>query len=423
MNKLSFLGAFSRVTPSGILLETNGKKIVLDYGADVEFMPPAPPLPVDKANYALLSHAHLDHCGSLPILAKNSPCPIYSNPCSKNITKLLLMDSVKVAMAEIGTIEEAKLPFTKLDVKLTMRKFIDVPYRKPFQLGNVKVTNFDAGHIPGSIMSHLEFNGKSLLYTGNFNTIDTRLLEGCDKDLPDVDILITESTYSQRDHPDRKQVEKDLVNLVNETISNDGVALISTFAVGRAQEILLILDHYGIDYPLYLDGMAKKATTIVNQHRNLLNDPKSLDKALKKVNYVFGDRMRDKIVKQPCAIVTTSGMLNGGTVIPYIKSLHKDKNSSLMMTGFQVEGTPGHKLLQTGRFVTDELDLEMNMFVKRFDFSAHVGRKELFGFVKDVDPEKVFCVHGDNTEKFAQELKEKGFEAIAPTADNKNFEI
>jgi len=421
--QLSFLGAMNSVTPSGILVDTGKTRFVLDYGADVEHMPPKPPMAVDNVDYVLLSHGHLDHCGSLPILIKKNGCPIISNNCTKELTELLLLDSVKINMMEAGDIEEAKLPFDKQDVKLTIKKFVDLKYRKHLSFKNIEVVYHDAGHIPGSAMISMKAGGKTLLYDGNFNTLDTRLLKGCDEDLPEIDYLITESTYAQREHPDRKTTEKGLVQLVNETISNDSVALISTFAIGRAQEILLILDSYGIDYPLYMDGMARQATTIINKHRNLLKDSKSLDKALEKVEYVAGDRMREKIVKKPCAIITTSGMLSGGTVVPYIQKLHNDRNSSLMLTGFQVPNTPGHKLLQTGRFVHENIDVEVKMFVKRFDFSAHSGKKELFSFIKDVNPEKVFCVHGDDTKGFAEELKQKGFDAVAPTKDDRIFNL
>ncbi len=421
--QLNFLGAMNSVTPSGILVDTGKARFVLDYGADVEHMPPKPPMAVDKVDYILLSHGHLDHCGSLPILVKKNSCPIISNSCTKELTELLLLDSVKINMFEAGDIEEAKLPFDKTDVKLTIKKFVDLKYRKPLSFKNTEIAFYDAGHIPGSAMILMKTKGKNLLYNGNFNTADTRLLAGCDQDLPKIDYLITESTYSQRDHPDRKSQEKGLVQLVNETISNDSVALISTFAIGRAQEILQVLNSYGIDYPLYLDGMARKSTTIINRYKNLLREPNSLDDVLEKVTFVGGDRMRDKIVKQPCAIVTTSGMLAGGAIIPYIQKLHKDRNSSLILTGFQVPNTPGHKLLQTGRFIHEEIDVEVEMFIKRFDFSAHGGRKELLGFVKDVNPEKVFCVHGDDTIGFAKELDEKGFDAIAPTVGNRIFEL
>jgi putative mRNA 3-end processing factor len=272
-------------------------------------------------------------------------------------------------------------------------------------------------------MSHVEIGGKKFLYTGNYNSIDTRLLRRFDDRLPKTDVLITESTYSDRDHPDRRSQEKELIDIVTQTISNGGTALIPSFAVGRAQELLLILEQEGIDYPVFMDGMAKKATTIINRHKKLLRDPHELDETLKKVKYVTSQKHRSKVVKDPCAIITTSGMLSGGPTSSYIRMLHDDENSSIVLTGWQAHQTPGKLLLETGRYVNaeDEMDVEVRMRVRRLDFSAHIGRGDLFRFVEKMSPEKVFCVHGDHTEEFAQELQQKGFDAVAPIANNRTF--
>jgi Cft2 family RNA processing exonuclease len=227
--------------------------------------------------------------------------------------------------------------------------------------------------------------------------------------------------HNSRDHPDRKSQEEEMIRIIEDTLAQDGVCLISAFAVGRSQEVLLVLDKYGIDYPLYLDGMAKKATTIINQYQNFLKEPKSLDEALKKVQYVSSEKFRKKIIKQPCVIVTTSGLLEGGPVVSYLKRLYDKRNCSLILTGWQLEGTAGRILLETGHYIAKDLDLEVKMFVKRLDFSAHLGRSELFDFIEKINPEKIFCVHGDHTEEFASELREKGFDAIAPLANNRNF--
>jgi putative mRNA 3-end processing factor len=148
-----------------------------------------------------------------------------------------------------------------------------------------------------------------------------------------------------------------------------------------------------------------------------------LDEALKKVKYVASDKMRNKIIKQPCVIITTSGMLSGGTCVFYLKKLYNDRDSSLALTGYQLEGTPGKTLLETGKYITEDLNLELRMFVRRLDFSSHSGRTELFDFVKKVNPEKIFCVHGDHTEEFAQELTKEGFDAVSPLANNRIFKI
>jgi putative mRNA 3-end processing factor len=420
MVKLTFLGAMNTVGCSGVLVDTGVEKILLDYGTKIQETPPKFPLPIDgKPDAIILSHCHLDHSGALPIFfTKGNSCSVHAVEVTKSLVELLLNDSIKISREE-----GIDLPFKKDDVKNTIKNFLPVNYRDSFKLDKTKITCFDAGHLPGSLMPLLNFGDKKLLYTGDFKTTDTRLLKKADLNLPDVDILITETTYSDREHPDRKSQEKELVRIVNDTLAVDGVCLIAGFAVGRIDELLLILDHYGIDYPLYVDGMAKKAITIINQHKNMLKKPDSLDKVLEKVQYVRKERMRSKIIRKPGVILTTSGMLSGGPIVYYLKKLYNHEDCSLVLSGFQVEGTPGRTLLETGRYITENLDLDLKMFVRKLDFSSHVGRSELFTFIRKLNPEKIFCVHGDHTQEFASELKEKGFDAIAPLANNRDFVI
>jgi putative mRNA 3-end processing factor len=414
--KLEFLGAMGCIGASGVSVEENNDRIVLDYGTKPREIPPKFPLPVEKPKAVLLSHAHLDHSGGIPFLVKKYSTPIYALDVTKDLTELLLEDSIKVSREE-----GVELPFNEFDIKQTIKNFVFVDYNKPFKIGNFQITYFDAGHIPGSAMIFVEGEKTNVLYTGDFNDINTRLLEKCKDDLPKVKNLIIESTYSDREHPDRKREEKELVKMIEETISDNQPAIVAAFAVGRAQEILLILAKYGVSYPIFMDGMAKKATTIINRYKKYLREPEDLEEALKLVTYVKG-RMRKRLVKEAACIITTSGMLTGGPVVKYIERLHKKDRASLILTGWQIEGTPGRILLETGRFIYENFDLEVKMRVKRFDFSAHAGRKGLFEFVKKINPEKVFCVHGDHTQEFAEELKREGFDATAPLANNRIFE-
>jgi len=340
---------------------------------------------------------------------------------SLNLIRKGILENTEPIVAYLKALAESEIFFDKIkkinDVSFTEKTVFDLEVNPHHNF----IANGIISH--NSAMTFLNFGDKNLLYTGDLKTTDTRLLEKADEDLPKIDYLIIESTYSEREHPDRKSQEKELIKIINETLAVDGHCLLAGFAIGRLQEILLILDKYGIDYQLFMDGMAKKATTIINQHNNLLKEPGSLDRALKKVQYVSSEKARNRILKQPSVILTTSGMLTGGPVVRYLKKLYSDRKSSLVLTGWQLEDTPGKILLETGRYVTKSLDLEVKMFVKRLDFSAHLGRSELFEFVNKLNPEKVFCVHGDHTEEFASELREKGFDAVAPIANNRIFSL
>jgi len=420
MFELTCCGALSEVGRSAFLLDTGTEKIMMDYGTKLREVPPLFPISIKgKPDVILLSHAHMDHSGGLPIFEANgSAVPIYTFDITKQFTEMLLYDSLKISHEE-----GVKLPFVDTDVFNTVKNCIPIDFRQPFKLKKTEFTPFDAGHIPGSCMFRLENKGKSILYTGDFQGIDTHLMEKYDQKVPSSDVVITESTYAQREHPDREQQENELNAAVRETLSKDGTCVISGFALQRLQEILLVLDKFGIDYPLYMDGMARKATTIMNKHRELLRDKDELDKALQKVTYINSERMRKKVLKTPSVVLTTSGMLTGGAVVWYLKRLYEKKNCSLLLTGYQLPDTPGKILLESGRFIQKDVNLDVKMFVRRFDFSGHIGRTDLLKFIKKQNPEKIFCIHGDHTEEFASELKEKGYDATAPIASNRVFEL
>ncbi|MCX6821518.1 MAG: MBL fold metallo-hydrolase, partial [Candidatus Aenigmarchaeota archaeon] len=228
-----------------------------------------------------------------------------------------------------------------------------------------------------------------------------------------------------REHPDRLKEERKMVETIQGTLENDGIALVSCFAIARSQETLLVFDEYGLEYPIYIDGMSKKATRIINSYPSLQREYNCVEKALKRldVRFITNPSIRKKILKKPCIIVTTSGMLTGGPITHYIEKMYDREDCTLILTGFQVPGTEGAVLLETGRYIHQDLDLAVKMPVRKFNFSSHAPRSELFKFVKHVNPGKVFCMHGDNTKRFAQELSEEhGFDAISPSND-RNFEV
>jgi putative mRNA 3-end processing factor len=291
---------------------------------------------------------------------------------------------------------------------------VRVTYGQRLESENFSMDIFDAGHIPGSIAPLIEMNGKRILYVSDFNTNPTRLLNGAKIDAKNVDVLILESTYSNRNHPDRMETEKKFFEAIQGTISNGGVAVLPCFAVGRAAEILMILDRFKANFPIYLDGMAKEATEIALNYPEFIKDPKALRKALDDVKLIYSNDERKKITKEPCAIVTSSGMLEGGPSAMYVKYLYDNIESSIIFTGFILPRTAGRYLVDTGRFVTEGFDLKIKMGIHTFDFSAHSGRDDLFDFVNKIKPEKVVCIHGDNCERFATELRGRGFDATAP---------
>jgi putative mRNA 3-end processing factor len=273
---------------------------------------------------------------------------------------------------------------------------------------------FDAGHIPGSSAFLVEIDGIRVLYTGDFNTNKTRLLNEAKIDAKDVDVLITESTYAAKEHPNRKQTEEKLLETIRGTLANDGVVLIPSFAIGRSAEVLLTLESFKDEFPVYMDGMAVAATQIALRYPEYLRSYKTLKRAFNNVTFLRDNLDRKRAVKEPGVIVTTSGMMEGGPIIQYMKYLYNNPQSSIIFVGFLIPKTAGRYLLNTGRFVNEDIDLKVKMNIHALDFSAHLGRTDLFKFVQKIDPKKIVCLHGDHCQRFAMELRGRGYDAIAP---------
>ncbi len=404
--RLKFLGGADEVGRSSILLE-GSIKCLLDYGIDVQnfAVPIHPDMPIDAV---LLSHCHLDHSGMIPELYKSGfEGSVYATITTHDLSSLLLRDALKVQSRRDVT------PFYLIDhiIKMEKKRKV-VGFGERIELDSFSFEFHSAGHIPGSAAMVIEMEGKRILYTGDIKFIDTKLMKGAFADYKDIDILISESTYSYTNHPDRKDLERSLLEIVEETLHNNGIVLLPSFAVGRAQELLLIVDE--IDYPVYMDGMGIDATLRILSHPESVRDFKALKRSFSKAHKVERNSQRKKIIRNPCVIITTAGMLNGGPIGYYMKRLHMKENCSLVLTGFQVPGTVGRTLLDTGRYVAEGLDVKPKMRVEFMDFSAHTDHDHLLDFYRKVNPEKIILVHGDHTEEFAEELKNLGFEVFSP---------
>ena len=411
--KISFLGGAKEVGRSSYLVDI-GEKFLLDHGVKLGPIKTEYPSVVrTNLNAVILSHAHLDHSGNLPHLFDYMRSLVFMTPPTLDLSRLLWFDSIKIAD------REGKPPkFTKKEVDRLERFVFPTNYNRRLQLTeNVAMEFFDAGHIMGAAMTKLEFKDRVLVYTGDFKAEETRLFQAADlKSVGKVDYLIMECCYGDRDHTPRKEEEKRFVEKVREIMENGGVALIPAFAIGRSQELVEILYEYKIE-PVFFDGMGQKAARIMFNFPEYLKNKKYLQKALDNAFWVENRKMRKEALKQPSAIVTTAGMLTGGTVYEYLPKLYKDKNSGILLTGYQVEDTPGRILLEHKRIKLNGSDVKVSCQVERFDFSAHAGRSGLIKAVKTFQPEKIVLVHGEEEvmEVFAAYLREEeGFEVYTP---------
>lgn len=399
---IKFLGGVSEVGRLGMLLENRNKNFLFDYGISPS-RPPQYPLPTPPVERAFLSHAHVDHSGMMPWMSSRYNPPIMATRATAAISGLLTGDSIKVARAE-GYVEH----YSKQDIALMENSFDLISYGDEREENGFKIEFHSAGHIPGATMFHLT-GDSDILFTGDINTIDTRLVRGCQP--VQCDTLIMESTYSGRDHPDRRNMEKEFLESVDEVVSRGGTVVIPSFAVGRSQEILHLLNDS--PYDIWFDGMGKEVTRQYLEHPEFLNDPAALKQAFRRVNIVHSFYGRKHALKGDI-IVTTSGMLDGGPVLFYLEQLRKNQECGLFLTGFQVKGTNGHLLLETERIDIKGVQEKVDMDVRFFDFSAHAGHSQLREFANKCEPQQVVLFHSDQREILAADLREDGFTVHLP---------
>ncbi len=404
--QIKFLGGCREVGGNGFLVEDQKSSILLDYGVKIKEGPPQMPMQA-KPDAVVLSHPHLDHCGALPALYRKHGPSLYMTDVALELTIMLLKDSMKIARKE-----KYKLPFSSRDVKDMIKRTNIINYEEKFREGPFVCRLMDAGHIPGSAGVLIETGEKRLFYTGDINTKDTQLLKGAL--LPrNIDILITESTYGLRDHPKRNSEENRLLNSVEEVISNGYRALVPVFAIGRSQEVLLILEKYADK--IAIDGMAKQATEIVTYYSRYLKDAKRLKKILNKIFWVKTQEDREYALKKYPIIVATAGMLSGGPALYYLEKMRKDSTSRVLFVGFLVDDSPGKILLNTGKFTNDEESYDVSCQMDKFDLSSHAGETDLLKIIEKTNAKHVVCIHGDNCEKFADMISEKyGIKTYAP---------
>lgn len=385
------LGGAQEVGRSSFLVDS-GEKIVLDRG--VKLLPARMeyPLPVKShLDAVVISHAHLDHTGHLPHLFLQTNTPTFLTPPTLDISKILWFDTLKIA-----GLEAMQPEFTEEEIGKTEQFSFPVDYKRKIDITrNVSLEFFDAGHISGSAMTKLFFPEKVVLYTGDYKLEETRLHAGADLHVGRVDTAIIESTYGDREQVLRKETEKIFVEKVLEVIANGGHCIVPAFAVGRSQEIISVLFEHKVHAPIYLDGMGQKASRVMLSYPKYVKNPRLLSKALGQSKWVKNKGIRKKALKEPSIVVATAGMMQGGPVLNYISNLYRDSKSAVLLTGFQVENSPGRILLETGKIQLDGKTVDVKMQVQKFDFSGHASQSELLKSLKKWSPEKVLLVHGD----------------------------
>ncbi|NHN41684.1 MBL fold metallo-hydrolase [Halorubellus sp. JP-L1] len=398
-----FLGGAREVGRSAVLVDDS---LLLDFGL-LTGNPMRTPIETPTPDAVVVSHGHLDHAGAVPALLSGSDRPpVHWTPPTRELALTLARDTLKL---HGGTLQ---CPFTETDVQRLTQVSRTHGYGETFTAAGYEVTFFDAGHIPGSAHVLVEDDDTRLLYTGDFHVDDQRLVPGTTA-RPDADAVICESTYYGVEHDPRSDVESRFVESVQETLWEGGTVVVPAFAIGRTQELLLVCDAH--DVPCYVDGMGKDVTRMLGHHPDFVRDADALKRATSHARFVTGrDGQRKRITDQKAAIVTTSGMLSGGPAMTYVPEIRANPTNKVTMTGYQVEGTPGRDLLETGSAEFDGRRMPVSAQVEQYDFSAHADEAGLRAFLDDYRDARVLVNHGDDCERFAADLRADGYDASAP---------
>jgi len=427
--RITALGGFQEVGRSAILVKTNESQLLLDCGVNPGSMIPSKSYPrldtdqfdLDTLDAVVISHAHLDHCGFLPFLFKYGyDGPVYCTAPTLSLMTLLQSDYLDVS-SKRGVIP----PYDQKDVRESVLHTIPLRYGLVTDVApDIRLTLYNAGHILGSSITHLHIGEgfHNIVYTGDYKYAKTMLLDPAANSFPRVETIITESTYGapQDMMPSNIDAEKKLTSIINETLDRGGKAIIPVPAVGRAQEILLIIDEYmkrGLlkEAPVFIEGMISEATAIHTAYPEFLARDVRDSILHEGVNPFQSDYFtlvehpsaRQEIVDGgPSIIIATSGMMEGGPVIDYFKRLASEERNTLIFVSYQIEGTTGWRI-KNGIAETPMINsdgkieiIKSNLNVESTEgFSGHSDRRQIINFIRRVSPkpERIIVCHGEKS--------------------------
>lgn len=422
--RISYLGGGRQVGRSCMLLQTPESRVLLDCGIDVSSVDEAypfleaPELKISELDAVIVSHSHVDHSGLIPYLFKfGYRGPVYCTPPTRDIMSLLQLDIVKIQRGE------GKEPlYTSDEVKEMVKHSIALDYEEVTDVTpDVRITLYNAGHTLGSAMVHIHVgNGlHNLLYSGDIKFVKTRLLNPAATHFPRLETVMVEATYGGRENVAASIRDQDalLEEIIIDTINRGGKVLIPTLGTGRGQEIIVLVDKLVSekkipDIPIYIDGMVWDITAIHTAYPEYLNN--SIRQQVfqrennpflnKNIKQVGSQKERRGIIEDggPCLILATSGMLQGGPSVEYLKSLGEDKRHSLVFSCYQGEGTLGRRILRGEREIIfregqREEVLNIKMDVLKIEISGHADRRELMNFISKLSPRprRILVNHGE----------------------------
>ncbi|HJJ65218.1 MAG TPA: beta-CASP ribonuclease aCPSF1 [Methanocorpusculum sp.] len=424
--RVTTLGCCRQVGRAAFLLTTPQSKVLIDCGespgatgaASSPYLHVPEIYPFSTLDAVVLTHAHLDHSAYVPLLYRYGyDGPVYTTPATRDLAAMLQLDYL-----DVNNKEDKAPPYSSNEVREFVKHTITLGYGDVTDIApDLKLTLHNAGHILGSAIAHFNVgNGLyNIAFTGDLYYAKSRLFNPAVSQFPRLEALVMESTYggSEDFSPSRADAEAHLCEVISETLSRGGKALIPAFAVGRSQELMLALEE-GIRNKklpackIYLDGMIKEATAMHTAYPEYLNN--DLRNQIFRDNYnpflaecfeqVDSYEKRQEVIfsKDPCVIISTSGMLNGGPVLDYLSNLADSEKNTLIFVGYQADGTYGRRIQKGWREVPmgKKGSIIINMEVQTVEgFSGHADRKQLMNYVQYVQPkpERVFTIHGEES--------------------------
>jgi metallo-beta-lactamase family protein len=428
---LKFCGAADTVTGSRHLVDVGGERILLDCGLFQGFKAlrsrnwASFPVVPRTITAVVLSHAHLDHSGYLPALAKNGfRGPVYCSHATRDLAELVLLDSAHLMEEEARHANDNRysrhapaLPlYTVADVQNCMKQFKPKQWDTPIAQGEVEIELTPAGHLLGAACVRLRHGGRSLVFSGDLGR-EHDLLMHPPAPIDSADILLVESTYGNREHPP-EDVEEKLAEVIRSTAAKGGTCLVPTFALGRAQALMVMLYRLKMaeripDMPVFLDSpMALKATQLYAQHVHQLRVSETeFGHAMDWMRFVASpDESRAlSSVQVPSVILAGSGMATGGRILHHLKNYVSDPRASIIFPGFQVPGTRGARLLAGEKTIRIHgQDLAVRAKVSHYEgFSGHADANEIMYWLDRFarTPAHCFVVHGEREAADALRLR------------------
>ncbi|MCC6047084.1 MAG: MBL fold metallo-hydrolase [Desulfurococcaceae archaeon] len=407
--EIRVLGGGLEVGRTAIAVSSGGRTVLLDYGVNFSESD-APQLPEhvrpSELSLVAVTHAHLDHVGAVPLLytSRAQPVLIMNRP-TKAFSEVLIKDFIKVS--------GYYLPFDEVDWYRAVEFVRYVETGEEVEVEGVTLRTFNAGHIPGSQAYLLDLGDFRVAYTGDVNTVDTRLVRGYDSYGLKADVLIIEGTYADVDHPDREEVERDFIESVREVVESGGNVLVPSFSLGRAQEVLTLLYERFSGGTVYYDGMVRTINSILVSYPEYVNRYELLVRALEEFEEVKSAGQRRKIVRsEGVVVVASAGMLKGGPALYYLKKFYDNPRNAVFLVSYQAPATPGRRLLEQGAL--EDLG-PVRARVQWFDFSSHTGFSGLLRVIKSFQElEAVVVVHTNEAAYTLAKSLEGSYEVYIP---------